>query len=257
MHRGTLVAATLMVLAIGPLDTRGADAVHLQPPSTSTKESRTEDMQRCIALAQHIDKFTRGDIGRFEAAPLGGRSTGRFLSGSRPSATDESVPVAYASALGANWGQSALSDRYVLCLLAKGYGWPASARPLDESRPALSPEREASTLYESGRVSRLAGLLNEGERLLRRSVELDETRFSDDSEWMLVAIGEVAIVYLQLKRIDEGLGFVKRLVPHAEKYPHRKQFLWWIFSNYADALRSAGREKEAASLSERATALKS
>lgn len=250
-------ARALVALTILATEAMGAESIQLRLPSGSTKESRTEDMQRCVAIAQQIDKFTRGDIGHFEASPLGGRPTGRFLSGSRPSSTEEVAPIAYASALGINWEQSPVSDRYVLCLLANGYGWPDGAATLDEKRPALSAEREASTLYESGRIYRLAGLLNEGERLLRRSVEMDGKRLPDDSEWLLVGIGEVAIVYLQLKRIDEGLGFVNRLVPNAEKYPRRKQFLWWIFSNYSEALRAAGREKEAASLAERAAALKS
>lgn len=259
MHRATVVTATVLAFAGFGLEAWGADAVELRTPLESTTESRVADMHQCASLAREIDKFTRSTIGRFEISPLLGQATGRFLFESRPSATDEAIPVAYASALGVKWEQSAISDRYVLCLLAKGYAWPeniALSSPIVGERKELAPEREASTLYEAGRVYRLANLLNESERLLRQSVEMDGKRLPDDSEWMIVGIGEVAILYLQLKRLDDGLVFVRRLAPNAERYPRRKQFLWWIFSNYAEALKSAGRDVEAKTFSVLAAEIK-
>lgn len=231
-----------------------AETISLVVPDTSTRESRTADMDRCISIAKESNHFARGLIGPFERQPLLGQSTGRFLKDSRPAASEDAVPTRYGSLLGVNWGQSALSDRYVLCLLAKGYRWPESLRAQPDSGEdgdAISPADEAATLYESGRILRLRGLSGEAARLLQKSVGMDEKRFPDESEWMLVALGELASAYLQLDKIELGMPYVNRLFPHADKYPNQRQFLSWVMGGYAKHLRTTGNSQEAERLETR------
>lgn len=223
-------------------------------PDASTRDSRAADMHQCVAIAKEIDHFARGMIGPYEKEPLVGQSTGRFLSGSTPAANDDVLPTRYESLLGINWGQSALSNRYVLCLLAKGYRWPEAIRShavATEGDRDISHEDEAATLYESGRIYRLRGLSDEGVRLLRKSVEMDEKRFPDESEWMLVALGELASAYFQLDQIELGMPYVNRLFPHADKVPSQRRFLSSVMGSYAKRLKAVGNASEAARLEAR------
>ncbi len=252
--RGGLLAILISFMS----NAWSADAISLVVPEASTRESRAADMDRCFSIAKEIDHFARGLIGPFERQPLRGQSTGRFLMDSRPAASEEAVPTRYGSLLGVNWGQSALSDRYVLCLLAKGYQWPESIRVQPnsaEDENVISPADEAATLYESGRILRLRGLSEEAARLLQKSVEMDEKRFPDDSEWMLVALGELAGAFLQLDKIELGMPYVNRVFPHADKYPNQRRFLSWVMDGYAKQLRATGKAVEAEHLETRVKAL--
>jgi hypothetical protein len=232
----SLVARTVVALAaLTPLYVIGDDTLMLVPPAGSTKESRKGDLDKCIAIANEISRLTHV-VTPFERIPLRGEPTGGFLSNGRPGVlNDELIPTRGASALGVNWGQSDVSDRYVICLLAKGYKWPDSVHAAADSPSSeLRPEQETASLYEAGRMYRYRGLPQEGERLLRRAVELDEKRLPDYHPIMVLDIGELAIALLDLKRTDEGFRYVDRLLQVADRSrPQEKKFLAWIFENYA------------------------
>jgi hypothetical protein len=84
---------------------------------------------------------------------------------------------------------------------------------------------------------RYRGLPQEGERLLRRAVELDEKRLPDYHPIMVLDMGEFAIALLDLKRTEEGFRYVDRLLQVADRSrPQERKFLAWIFENYAQVL---------------------
>jgi hypothetical protein len=202
-------------------------------------------MFNCLGVSQEIEKYAP-EISSFEKAPLLGQDTGRFLGLERPSAGEDAIPVRYTSAIGINWGQSVVSDRYVLCLLALGYKWPSSITSIPQAATDMQPELESNLLYNSGQAYRKHEILMEAERLLRRSLELEEKISSPDNAKTLRRLAELAAVYFQLARYDDGLPFAKRLVPAAASYsgPER-QFLLLIFDSYGKELRKLHRDAEA------------
>ena len=245
--RAVVRKASNAILALGvlifALYARADAGLTLTPPPASTKESRASDLKQCLAIAAEIARLANV-VTPFEKIPLRGQSTGRFLftatlSGPRPYADDDSNPTRASSALGINNDGSPVSDRYVICLLAKGYRWPNSISVGAQEQPeaGIPPEVETKVLYEAGRMYRYRGLPQEGERLLKRVVELDGTRLPDAHPYMVQDLGEYAIALLDLKRIDEGLQYVDRLLPAAERSPSNlRKFQAWIFERYAEVL---------------------
>jgi len=108
---------------------------------------------------------------------------------------------------------------------------------MEQPRATFPPEVETKILYEAGRIYRYRGLPQEGERLLKRVVELDGKRLPDAHPYMVQDLGEYAIALLDLKRIDEGLQYVDRLLPAADQSPKNlRKFQAWIFERYAEVL---------------------
>jgi hypothetical protein len=245
--RALIRKAASPILAVGTLifalDACADETVTLTPPSGSTKESRASDLKQCLAIASEIARLANV-VAPFEKIPLRGQSTGRFLfsatlSGPRPYADDNANPTRASTALGINQNGSPISDRYVICLLAKGYHWPDAVPLVSERQPetSLPPEVETKLLYEAGRMYRYRGLPQEGERLLKRVVELDGERLPDAHPYMVQDLGEYAIALLDLKRIEEGLRYVDRLLPAAESSPgNLRKFQAWIFERYAEVV---------------------
>ena len=245
--RAVMTNAARATLALGALTfalhARAEANLTLTSPVGSSKESRGSDLKQCLAIAAEIARLAKV-VTPFEKIPLRGQSTGRFLftatlSGPRPYADDDSNPTRASSVLGINNDGSPVSDRYVICLLAKGYRWPDAVSTDAQRQPEadLPSEVETKILYEAGRIYRYRGLPQEGERLLKRVVELDGTRLPDTHPYMVQNLGEYAIALLNLKRIDEGLQYVERLLPAAERSPSNlRNFQAWIFERYAEVL---------------------
>lgn len=249
-----LVAITTLI-ALGSISTYADEVVKLVPPTTSTKETRTQDMFNCLGVSQEIEKYAP-EISSFEKAPLLGQDTGRFLGSKRPAADEDAIPVRYTSAIGINWGQSVVSDRYVLCLLALGYKWPSSITPRIPTTSDMQPELESNLLYNAGQAYRRHEVLTEAERLLRWSLELEQKISGPDSIKTMRRLSELAAVYFQLARYDDGLPFAKRLMPAAVSYsgPER-QFLLLIFDSYGKQLRKLNRNAEASQFEAKAAEL--
>jgi|SRR5450759_1642571 tetratricopeptide (TPR) repeat protein len=244
--RFSVVTAVVLVSTIG---TAFADeAVKLIPPATSTKETRSQNMFECLSISQEISKVAP-EVSPFERTPLKGQETGRFLFGDRPSSEDEGIPTRYSSALGVNWAQSANTDRYVLCLLAIGYQWPpsissssAAANPAGE----ISSKRESTLLYNAGRIYRKRGVLAEAERLLRRSLEIEESLSGGGDPKTLRRAAELSAAYFQLERYDEGLPLAKRLLPAATSFSGgQKEFVLLLLESYAKELRKRNQDADA------------
>jgi hypothetical protein len=236
---GILILGTLIFFPRAHAD----ENLTLAPPSGSTKESRASDLKQCLAISNEIARLANV-VTPFEKNPLRGQSTGRFLftatlSGPRPYADDDSNPTRAATILELGNDGSPVSDRYVICLLAKGYQWPGSisSGADEQTKPGFPAEVETKILYEAGRMYRYRGLPQEGERLLKRVVELDGQRLPDAHPYMIQDLGEYAIALLDLKRIEEGLRYVDRLLPAAERSPSNlRKFQAWIFERYAEVL---------------------
>lgn len=221
------------------------EAVKLIPPTTSTKETRTRDMFNCLGVSEEIAKYAP-EISSFEKTPLIGQDTGRFLGRGRPAADDDVIPVRYESAVGVNWGQSVVSDRYVLCMLALGYKWPSSIASRSSTAAEMQPELESNLLYNAGQAYRKHGVLLEAERLLRRSSEIEEKVSGPDSIKTMRRLAELAAVYFQLGQYEDGLPYAKRLIPVATDYTgSERKFLLLIFDSYGKELRKLHRDAEA------------
>ena len=89
----------------------------------------------------------------------------------------------------------------------------------------------------------------EAERLLRRAVAIDEKRLPDSNPIMVQDLGELAIALLEQKRIDDGLQYVNRLLPNADRAKgHLRNFQAWIFEHYAEAVPPEGKSEYIAKL---------
>ena len=112
-----------------------ASAEALVPPQGSNKASRTKDMQLCLSASKD-----RRIVDEDEKLLLEGRSTTGFLwhgslAGPRLVAPREDGAVIPADSLLNAFRSGDETNRYVLCLLYRGYRWEkAFASPLDAMR---------------------------------------------------------------------------------------------------------------------------
>ncbi len=107
------------VLGIGGCAT---DYIRLTGPPGSTRESRNEDMRRCRTQASVLPR----PLGAQGKAALQGRSSTGFLEQSNPLGPMRSVTDrdGYPATAAVRFGPpQEISDRYVLCLLKRGYRW--------------------------------------------------------------------------------------------------------------------------------------
>jgi len=107
------------VLGIGGCAT---DYIRLTGPPGSTRESRNEDMRQCRSEAN----ATQRPLDAKEKAALTERSTRGFLRWTDPFAPSSSVVDrdGYPATAPVRFGPpQEISDRYVLCLLERGYRW--------------------------------------------------------------------------------------------------------------------------------------
>lgn len=95
---GLLFASLFLLSACGTTSV-------LIPPVGYTKESENRDGWECLAEATQVVRAGAPPLSEQEEALLQGRSTARFLK----------ARIGYAS--------RQLSDRYVVCLLKRGYQW--------------------------------------------------------------------------------------------------------------------------------------
>lgn len=96
----------------------------LAPPQLS-QEERVANIQECASQASSQAHWM-ADLSELEKAPLGKRSTIKFFRHGTPVVNRESSPSMWESLIGPPGGytSSEVSDRYVLCLLSRGYAWP-------------------------------------------------------------------------------------------------------------------------------------
>jgi len=83
-------------------------------------------LQLCISQANADVAFGKEPLDGKEREPLHGHATRAFVRNSLPGVDREFRPAASASLFTSSsiYGPDNLSDRYVLCLLGRGYKWP-------------------------------------------------------------------------------------------------------------------------------------
>jgi hypothetical protein len=99
---------------------------HLIPPTDSTLQSRKEDIHLCVSQAKADVAFGKPPLDAKAREPLGDHATKAFVRDSLPVVDREYRPAASKSLFAGSglYGPANLSDRYVLCLLGRGYKWP-------------------------------------------------------------------------------------------------------------------------------------
>jgi YVTN family beta-propeller protein len=148
----TILAGTvlsLFALVVGPV--AAAKEASLVPPAQSTLESRQSDIQACISQA-NADVSAGKPLEDDTMVLLQGHATEAFIREGKPSVNRDFVPTPSASLFAGRsglYGPAALSDRYVACLLRRGYKWPEKSgspvgTPLprndDSARKTINPE---------------------------------------------------------------------------------------------------------------------
>lgn len=117
----------------------------LVPPARSTRESRMQDIKSCIAQAK-ADLSSGKPLDDDAKLLLQGHRTEGFIREGRMGVDRDFVPTASGSLFVGRsglYGPADLSDRYVVCLLKRGYSWPGSS---GSSPGAASPhEVESAT----------------------------------------------------------------------------------------------------------------
>jgi hypothetical protein len=120
-----LIAAGLAIIlcgcATGPFS---GPAISLVPPSKLSSEERGKNLKECYDQA-FAGARSAAPLTEQEKAPLQGRSTVKFFWEGRPVVYDQ-VPRMWPSHIVPVGGyiSSKVSDRYILCFLARGYVWP-------------------------------------------------------------------------------------------------------------------------------------
>jgi hypothetical protein len=164
----------------------------------------------------------------------------------------DGIPTRAATLVFSGLGQSAVSDRYVICLLARGYKWPDSIpqTTVGIADSGLPPEQETASLYEAAwRYRYYGGVPQEAARLLRRVVTIDEKRLPDSDPVMVQNLGELAMALLELKQFDDGSQYVSRLLPVSDRITGRPRDLTaWIFEQYAKGVPPEGKSEYIAKL---------
>lgn len=139
------------LLSALPLSTawRGPKPKHndLVPPPQSTVESRRNDIRTCIAEARGAVASGQKPLDEKSKEALKGRRTRAFIRNGLPVVDKNYVPATSKSLFTSSsiYGPEELSDRYVVCLLGRGYRW--ADEPADNApAPAPMPGRPADAL---------------------------------------------------------------------------------------------------------------
>lgn len=161
-----------------------AKAQDLLPPSDSTKESRSRDLWRCLGFAE--GKFGQDGYSRLavfdDLKPhlLKDRKTAGYVyttmlsRRSAPVASEDGYPRRRE---GAFTSTDAVTERYVMCLRARGYTWSDSRTSYFEEVKALAERDVLPALTELAMLHACAGCkpgtpdYNEFARLLRQAAE--------------------------------------------------------------------------------------
>lgn len=124
------IKATLMALIVSgligcPAAPPRMDGTSILPPPNYPLESRKQDLDECYVSA-YKEARTLPPLTEEEKKPLEGRSTVKFFREGRYVMSAEYTPNMYLTAVDPprGYGQSEVTDRYVLCFLKRGYTWP-------------------------------------------------------------------------------------------------------------------------------------
>lgn len=101
----------------------------------------------------------------------------------------------------------------------------------------LGEVQKSQKMYNLARIKRRIGKFDEAERLFKESLAIEEKQTPVSQERIGRRSAELAIIYGEQKRFEEGLPFVERLVPLADSYQgDEKRAVATIFYIYSQEL---------------------
>ncbi len=125
MLRAAVAASCASAILFGCAGTPRDDGRSLVYPPGLSVEQRRSNVAECYRSAVD-DAQAKSPLTAAEKAPLQGRSTLKFFHRGRPVANSEWAPSMMTTLSGflGERGNHEVTDRYVLCFLARGYAWP-------------------------------------------------------------------------------------------------------------------------------------
>jgi hypothetical protein len=215
----------------------------IAPPS-ATDDARDRYIRGCHRVAAEVSKAVL-HVSEHERVPLASRTTGNFIRQSRPVVDRAGNPMEWQSAFNVFTPQNAVSDRYVLCLLANGFRWSKEEQRKEVERLAPS-ERDSDSLLDAGALYRRIGVNVEAVRLLRLSLQVEEQLSKPDTARVQARLMQLAAALAQQKSYSEGLPLVTRLLPTADSIVgNQRAFLVALLKDYSAELRKTDRAQEA------------
>jgi YVTN family beta-propeller protein len=146
--RKVLFWGALSVLTFAAAISAEAKESSLVPPAQSTPESRHDDVTACLSQAS-ADISLAKPLDDDAMLLLQGHHTEGFIREGRPSVNSDYVPTPSASLFvgkSGMYGPPALSDRYVVCLLKRGYKWPENSGNSPEPAPPHDSESTTKSM---------------------------------------------------------------------------------------------------------------
>ncbi len=147
--RKALLVGALSIITFAVATRATAKESGLVPPAQSTRESRQEDVQTCISQARADVSFGK-PLDDDAMLLLQDHHTEGFIRKGRPTMNSDYVPTPSASLFvgrSGMYGPPALSDRYVVCLLKRGYKWPENSGNSPESAATDHTEAKSESIH--------------------------------------------------------------------------------------------------------------
>lgn len=135
--RKVLLRAALSMFTLATTTSATPKESSLVVPVQSTPESRQDDVKICVSQAT-ADVSSGKPLDDDAMLLIQGHHTEGFIREGRPSMNRDYVPTPSASLFvgkSGMYGPPALSDRYVVCLLKRGYKWPENSGNSPEVPP--------------------------------------------------------------------------------------------------------------------------
>ena len=113
----------------------------------------------------------------------------------------------------------------------------------------LGADAESQELYNLGKIKRKLGKFTEAEELYKESLRVQESISPLDEIKVGRRLAELATVHGLQNKFDEGLPYVMRLLPIADRYSgDERKTVAVIFGNYAVELRKKNSSPDSARL---------
>jgi hypothetical protein len=120
-----VLKAALIIAVLSAASVAKPKSAALLAPAESTPESRKHDIRDCIAQAKADVSFGKPPLDENSKLRLQGHRTEAFIRDSLPVVDRDYNPTPSKSLFARSglYRLANLSDRYVLCLLERGYKW--------------------------------------------------------------------------------------------------------------------------------------
>lgn len=105
----------------------------------------------------------------------------------------------------------------------------------------LGEAQKSQKMYDLARVKRSLRKFDEAEKLFKGALAIEEKLIPPSNEKIGRRLAELAIVYMQQKKFEEGLPYVERLLPLDDLYQtSEKKTVATIFYVYSQEIQNQG-----------------